>query len=104
MKRIFFKRSLDPSLILILGGVFASRVPTKSLNTQCVMTDAHKNYVYSNTAENFTDSQGRLAIGRFGAPFRYVQRGPIRFTFLDKAALGRNMNTRNWSLSVIRVM
>jgi hypothetical protein len=134
MKRIFLKCSLVPSLILVLGEVFASRVLAKSSNTHttenpygadalihspgsndvvftvtnhfeavCVLTDANKNYVNLNTAKNFTDPLGQLAIGRFGAQFPHDGRGLIRNIFPDIAVLGRNINAWNWPLSVIRV-
>jgi hypothetical protein len=180
MKIIFFKRSLTPSFISVLGVVFASGVQAKSPNshstknpygadtlidspgsndvvltgtnhfkivqftlkslrklgmdqfsifepfvkerqsstvvtfaeifksadissTADVMTDTNNNYVYSNTAKNFIEPQGQIAIARFGAPIPYDQGGPIRIIFPDRSVLGKNINAWNWSLSIIRV-
>lgn len=73
------------------------------LPTDNLMTDALNEYVYSNTAQNFTNSNGQLAIARFGTPIPYDQGGPIRIIFPDKSVLGKNLNSWNWSLNVIMV-
>lgn len=71
--------------------------------TATVLTDALNDYIYTNTAKNFTDSQGQLAIARSGGPIPYDQGGPIRIIFPDKTLLGKNLNAWNWSLNVITV-
>jgi hypothetical protein len=68
-----------------------------------VITDALNDYIYTNAAKNFTDSNGQLAIARFGKDIPYDQGGPIRIVFPDKAALALNLNAWNWSLNVIKV-
>ena len=73
------------------------------LPTADVMTDALNNYVYTNTAKNFTDSQGQLAIARWGAPIPYDQGGPIRIIFPDRSVLGKNLSAWNLSLSLMMV-
>ncbi len=71
--------------------------------TAHLMTDALNDYIYTDTAKHFTDSQGYLAIARFGGPIPYDQGGPIRIIFPDKSTLGKNINAWNWSLNVISV-
>ena len=68
-----------------------------------VITDALNDYIYTNTAKNFTFSNGQLAIARFGSPIPYDQGGPIRIIFPDKTPLASNLNSWNWSLNVIKV-
>jgi hypothetical protein len=68
-----------------------------------VITDALNDYIYTNTAKNFTDSNGVLAIARFGKPIPYDQGGPIRILFPDKTPLASNLNSWNWSLNIIKV-
>lgn len=68
-----------------------------------VITDALNDYIYTNTAKNFTFSNGQLAIARFGSPIPYDQGGPIRIVFPDKTPLAQNLNAWNWSLNVIKV-
>ena len=53
--------------------------------------------------KNFTDSQGHLAIVRFGAPIPHDQDGPIRIIYPDRSVSGENINAWNWSLSAIGV-
>jgi len=71
--------------------------------TAKVSTDALNDYIYTNTAKNFTDSLGQLAIARFGGPIPYDQGGPIRIIFPDKSKLSKNLDAWNWSLNVITV-
>ena len=68
-----------------------------------IITDALNDYIYTNTAKNFTFSNGQLAIARFGSPIPYDQGGPIRIIFPDKTPLASNLNAWNWSLNVIKV-
>ena len=68
-----------------------------------VITDALNDYIYTNTAKNFSDSNGQLAIARFGKNIPYDQGGPIRIVFPDKTPLALNVNAWNWSLNVIKV-
>ncbi len=68
-----------------------------------IITDALNDYIYTNTAKNFTFSNGQLAIARFGSPIPYDQGGPIRIIFPDKTPLAPNLNAWNWSLNVIKV-
>ena len=86
--------------VIALAKIFKSAniPPTANLST-----DALNDYIYTNTAKNFTDSQGQLAIARFGEPIPYDQGGPIRIIFPDKTILGKNLNAWNWSLNLITV-
>jgi hypothetical protein len=68
-----------------------------------LITDALNDYIYTNTAANFTASNGQLAIERFGKPIPYDQGGPIRIIFPDKTPLAQNLNAWNWSLDIIKV-
>jgi len=68
-----------------------------------IITDALNDYIYTNTAKNFTDSNGQLAIARFGKDIPYDQGGPIRIVFPDKTPLAQNLNAWNWSLNVLKV-
>ena len=72
-------------------------------NSATLITDALNDYIYTDTAKNFTFSNGQLAIARFGAPIPYDQGGPIRIVFPDKTPLAQNLNAWNWSLNVIKV-
>lgn len=68
-----------------------------------VITDALNDYIYTDSAKNFTFSNGQLAIARFGSPIPYDQGGPIRIIFPDKTRLASNLNAWNWSINVIKV-
>ncbi len=68
-----------------------------------IITDALNDYIYTDSAKNFTFSNGQLAIERFGAPIPYDQGGPIRIIFPDKTPLASNLNAWNWSINVIKV-
>jgi len=68
-----------------------------------IISDALNDYIYTNTAKNFTDSNGQLAIARFGGPIPYDQGGPIRIIFPDKTPLAANLNAWNWSLDILKV-
>ena len=68
-----------------------------------IITDALNDYIYTDSAKNFTSSNGQLAIARFGSPIPYDQGGPIRIVFPDKTPLASNLNSWNWSLNVIKV-
>jgi hypothetical protein len=72
-------------------------------STATIITDALNDYIYTNTAKNFTNSRGVLAIARFGKAIPYDQGGPIRILFPDKTPLASNLNAWNWSLNVIKV-
>lgn len=86
--------------VVSLAKIFKS---ANILPTANVITDALNDYIYTNTAKNFTDSQGQLAIARFGAPIPYDQGGPIRIIYPDKSTLSSNLPSWNWSLNVIKV-
>ncbi len=86
--------------VVSLAKIFKSaNIPS----TAKVLTDALNDYIYTNTAKNFTDSQAQLAIARFGGPIPYDQGGPIRIIFPDKSTLSKNLPSWNWSLNVITV-
>jgi len=68
-----------------------------------IITDALNDYIYTDSAKNFTFSNGQLAIARFGSPIPYDQGGPIRIIFPDKTRLASNLNAWNWSINVIKV-
>ena len=68
-----------------------------------IITDALNYYIYTDSAMNFTFSNGQLAIARFGSPIPYDQGGPIRIIFPDKTRLASNLNAWNWSINVIKV-
>ena len=68
-----------------------------------IISDALNDYIYTNTAKNFTDSNGQLAIARFSGPIPYDQGGPIRIIFPDKTPLAANLNAWNWSLDILKV-
>jgi hypothetical protein len=72
-------------------------------STATIITDALNDYIYTNTAKNFTNSRGVLAIARFGKAIPYDQGGAIRIIFPDKTPLATNLNAWNWSLNVIKV-
>jgi len=86
--------------VVSLAKIFKS---ANILSSATVLTDALNDYIYTNTAKNFTDSQGQLAIARFGGAIPYDQGGPIRIIFPDKSTLGKNLSAWNWSLNVITV-
>jgi len=86
--------------VVSLAKIFKSaNIPS----TAKVSTSALNDYIYTNTAKNFTDSQGQLAIARFGGPIPYDQGGPIRLIFPDKSKLSKNLDAWNWSLNAITV-
>jgi hypothetical protein len=95
-----FVKERQSSTVVTFAEIFKS---ADISSTADVMTDTNNNYVYSNTAKNFIEPQGQIAIARFGAPIPYDQGGPIRIIFPDRSVLGKNINAWNWSLSIIRV-
>lgn len=95
-----FVRVRQTFTVVSLAKIFRSANISPSAT---VLTDALNDYIYTNTAKNFTDSQGQLAIARFGGPIPYDQGGPIRIIFPDKSTLGKNLSAWNWSLNVITV-
>ncbi len=66
-------------------------------------TVALNDYVYSNTAKNFTASSGYLAIAREGKEIPYDQGGPIRIIFSDDSEWAQNLDAWNWSIRKIIV-
>lgn len=68
-----------------------------------IATDALNDYIYTDSARNFINSSGQLAIARFSAPIPYDQGGPIRIIFPDSSPLAKNLNAWNWSLSSMTV-
>ena len=68
-----------------------------------VETLAINEYVYANTAESFTESQGILAYEENGADISVDRGGPIRLIFPDGTTLSKNLDAWNWSLEAISV-
>jgi hypothetical protein len=68
-----------------------------------VQTIALNDYVYSNTALNFTSASGYLAFSRSGKAIGYDQGGPIRIIFPDKSKWARFLDPWNWSLKSLKV-
>ncbi len=66
-------------------------------------TVALNDYVYSNTAKNFTTNSGYLAIAREGKDIPYDQGGPIRIIFSDESEWAKNLDAWNWSIRKIIV-
>lgn len=95
-----FVKARQTFTVVSLAKIFKSANISPSAT---VITDALNEYIYTNTAKNFTNSNGQLAIARFAAPIPYDQGGPIRIIFPDKSVLGKNLNSWNWSLNLITV-
>jgi len=68
-----------------------------------VDTVALNDYVYSNTAKNFTTHEGYLAIAREGKDIPYDQGGPIRIIFADDSDWATNLDAWNWSIRNFKV-
>jgi hypothetical protein len=70
---------------------------------EVVTTKALNNYVYENTASQFTSAKGYLAIKRNGLDIPYDQGGPIRLIYPDSSKWAKSLDPWNWSLSSISV-
>jgi hypothetical protein len=68
-----------------------------------VMTVALNDYIYSNTAAQFTSAGAYIAIKRNGVDIPYDQGGPLRLIFADDSKWAKNLDAWNWSLAAIRV-
>ena len=66
-------------------------------------TIALNQYVYSNSAGNFTSAKAYLAIKRDGKDIPYNQGGPVRIIFPKGSKFSNNLDAWNWSLSAIKV-
>jgi len=95
-----FVKTRQTFTVVSLAKIFKSaNIPGSAV----LNTHALNDYIYTDKAQNFTDSQGDLAIARFGGPIPYDQGGPIRIIFPDKTPLSKNLNSWNWSLDTITV-
>ena len=95
----FVKTKQTFTVVSLLKIFKAAGITSKS----SLITDALNDYIYRDTAQHFLDSNGQLAIARFGAAIPYDQGGPIRIIFPDGTTLSKNLNAWNWSLDVITV-
>ena len=68
-----------------------------------VKTIALNDYVFSASAESFTNAGAYLAVALNGQPIGYDQGGPIRIIFSDKSKWAKNLDAWNWSLASISV-
>lgn len=68
-----------------------------------VDTAALNDYIYSNTAANFIQANGYLAVKRNGLDIPYDQGGPIRIIFPKGSKWAMFLDPWNWSLSSISV-
>ncbi len=68
-----------------------------------VQTIALNDYIYSNTAADFTGASGYLAIARNGKVIPYNQGGPIRIVFPDGSKWSKFLDPWNWSLNKLVV-
>ncbi|CAN2228431.1 hypothetical protein MCEMRE196_01438 [Candidatus Nanopelagicaceae bacterium] len=68
-----------------------------------VATIALNDYIYSNTAAQFTSAGAYIAIKRNGLDIPYDQGGPLRLIFADDSKWAKNLDAWNWSLAAIRV-
>lgn len=80
-------------LFKMVGIVGSDKVQTLALN----------DYLYKNTAANFTSASGYLAITRGGLDIPYDQGGPIRIIFPNKSKWNKFFDPWNWSLKEISV-
>ena len=95
-----FVRARQTFTVVSLAKIFKSAGIPSSAN---ISTVALNDYIYNDTAAHFTNSQGALAIARFGGAIPYDQGGPIRIIFPDKSLYSKNLNAWNWSLIDIKV-
>lgn len=72
-------------------------------STMKIDTIALNQYVYSNSAGNFTSANAYLAIKRSGKDIPYDQGGPVRIIFAKDSKFFTNLDAWNWSLSAITV-
>jgi hypothetical protein len=63
-----------------------------------VVTAALNDYIYSDTAKNFTTNEGYLAIAREGENIPYDQGGPIRIIFADDSGWATHLDAWTWSI------
>ena len=68
-----------------------------------VQTIALNDYIYTNTAANFLNANGYLAIARSGKPIGYDEGGPIRIIFPEKSKWAHFLDPWNWSLKSLKV-
>jgi len=68
-----------------------------------VDTIALNDYIYTNTAKNFTDAKAYLAFQLAGKPIGYDQGGPIRIIFPTDSKWSKFLDPWNWSLRDIAV-
>lgn len=68
-----------------------------------INTIAVNDYIYSDSAGNFTSANAYLAIKRFGKAIPYDQGGPIRIIFQKDSKYFSNLDAWNWSLNAITV-
>lgn len=68
-----------------------------------VKTLAINEYVYADTAKDFTTSEGILAYEENGNDISVDRGGPIRLIFPNDTTLGKNLDAWNWSLEAISV-
>jgi hypothetical protein len=68
-----------------------------------VETIALNDYIYTNSAGNFTSADGYLAFSRAGKAIGYDQGGPIRIIFPNKSKWARYLDPWNWSLKTLKV-
>lgn len=66
-----------------------------------VSTRALNDYVYSNTASQFTSNSAYIAIKRNGVNIPYDEGGPVRIVFADNSPWAKNLDAWNWSLASI---
>ncbi len=66
-----------------------------------VETLAINEYVYTNTAQAFIESQGILAYEENGTDISVDRGGPIRLIFPNGTTLSKDLDAWNWSLEAI---
>jgi hypothetical protein len=75
----------------------------KISNKANLSTIALNDYVYRNTASNFTKAKAYIAIRLSGKPIPYDQGGPIRIIYPSDSMWKKNLDPWNWSLRSIVV-
>lgn len=94
VKKVQTFRGIPLVNIFALAGIKGSdRVQTIALN----------DYIYTNSAQNFINADGYLAITRSGKAIGYDQGGPIRIIFPDKSRWAKFLDPWNWSLKTLKV-